>query len=69
MVKTSNTGDKGSIPGQGTQITTCLMVWPKKKKKRQTPQKNWVGFVLPVSTLFKEWKNPVLKAWITFNFA
>ena len=42
----STAGVTGSIPGQETKISTCRMVWPKKKKKKKSrytllPQVLW----------------------------
>ena len=36
----SNTGDAGSIPGQGTKIPNAA--WPKKKEKKKNPKMNAV---------------------------
>lgn len=34
-----NAGAVGSIPGLGTKIPTCCMMWPRKQQQNQTNKK------------------------------
>ena len=38
-LRASTAGGAGSIPGRGTKIPACCVVWPKKEKKKK--KKRW----------------------------